>query len=771
MNPARRTLDPRAKLYLLLVANLMLFFHVGLATQIVMVVLFLLPLLAAARWRTALNFGVTYAVLTALGMLDPDALGLPWLHVVSALAVGVTMMLPCFITGAYTFTTTSASAFICAMRRMRVPEAVVIPCVVVIRFFPTIAEDYRQIRNAMALRGIASGGWGLVRHPAQSLEYILIPLLMNATNVAQDLSVAALTKGLGREGEHTSRTLIRMTVVDWLVMIVVTLPLALDIAGGDLMGGNQSQPNATAIIGTGKGGPLDTSAGTIASRGISFTYDHAAEPALRDITLTVPAGECIVLCGASGCGKTSYTRVANGLIPSFFHGAFAGNQTTCGLDVETVPIDRLTPLVGSVFQNPKTQYFNANVTDELAFPAENIGLPAEDINRRITAVAERFGIGHLLHRSIFHLSGGQKQRIAVAAATMLGPRVVVLDEPTSNLDANAIADMRAMIEQMKDEGLTIVIAEHRLAWLNGVADRYVVFDGGHIVQDYEADEFLSLSPGCVAAMGLRALDLQPYRRRIAALASSPAADECTSVLLGTHNLTIGYKGKDGFTRAIPDLRFRAGEITGLMGNNGCGKTTLVRTLTGLIKPVSGRIELNGVPAKPRDLTRAGFLVMQDVNYQLFSDSVREELLIGLDETDAGITAQANQVMADLDLAAFAERHPMSLSGGQKQRVAIGSALMCGKDLIIFDEPTSGLDRYHMEQVGELLRQLASQGKAILVVTHDEELAAGWCDRIVNLGADDSGNNGSHASNPDASSPSPNASTNFATTSTHERNAQ
>lgn len=328
-----------------------------------------------------------------------------------------------------------------------------------------------------------------------------------------------------------------------------------------------------------------------------------------------------------------------------------------------------------------------------------------------------------------------------------------------------------MIEQMKDEGLTIVIAEHRLAWLNGVADRYVVFDGGHIVQDYEADEFLSLSPGCVAAMGLRALDLQPYRRRIAALASSPAADECTSVLLGTHNLTIGYKGKDGFTRAIPDLRFRAGEITGLMGNNGCGKTTLVRTLTGLIKPVSGRIELNGVPAKPRDLTRAGFLIMQDVNYQLFSDSVREELLIGLDETDAGITAQANQVMADLDLAAFAERHPMSLSGGQKQRVAIGSALMCGKDLIILDEPTSGLDRYHMEQVGELLRQLASQGKAILVVTHDEELAAGWCDRIVNLGADDSGNNGSHASNPDASSPNPNASTNFATASTHERNAQ
>ena len=487
------------------------------------------------------------------------------------------------------------------------------------------------------------------------------------------------------------------------------------------MGGNQSQPNATAIIGTGKGGPLDTSAGTIASRGISFTYDHAAEPALRDITLTVPAGECIVLCGASGCGKTSYTRVANGLIPSFFHGAFAGNQTTCGLDVETVPIDRLTPAGRRVFQNPKTQY-RANVSMTSSPSRSKVWAAAEDINRRITAVAERFGIGHLLHRSIFHLSGGQKQRIAVAAATMLGPRLVVLDEPTSNLDANAIADMRAMIEQMQDEGLTIVIAEHRLAWLNGVADRYVVFSTAGI--SCRITRPMNSCPSPPAAWppwdcgrwtcnrigtGLRRwLQARPRMRRK------------ISALLGTHNLTIGYKGKDGFTRAIPDLRFRAGEITGLMGNNGCGKTTLVRTLTGLIKFLFRAASSNGVPAKPRDLTRAGFLVMQDVNYQLFSDSVREELLIGLDETDAASPPQANRVMADLDLcSAFVERHPMSLSGGQKQRVAIGSALMCGKDLIILDEPTSGLDRYHMEQVGELLRQLASQGKAILVVTHDE----------------------------------------------------
>lgn len=178
-----------------------------------------------------MNFGVTYAVLTALGMLDPDALGLPWLHVVSALAVGVTMMLPCFITGAYTFTTTSASAFICAMRRMRVPEG---RGDSLCGGHPLLPDHRRGLPADSQCDGVARHRLrrlGLVRHPAQSLEYILIPLLMNATNVAQDLSVAALTKGLGREGEHTSRTLIRMTVVDWLVMIVVTLPLALDIAG------------------------------------------------------------------------------------------------------------------------------------------------------------------------------------------------------------------------------------------------------------------------------------------------------------------------------------------------------------------------------------------------------------------------------------------------------------------------------------------------------------------------------------------------------------
>ncbi|KAB5607908.1 energy-coupling factor transporter transmembrane component T [Bifidobacterium jacchi] len=261
----RLILDPRAKLYLLLLANLLLFFHVDARGEAIMVALFLLPLFAAGRWRAGLRLAVLYAALLGLGLWS-DVASLSgsgasgassgsvgavlatggdaaagaassagaasvWIHAAGLLSVGLRMMLPCLITGAYAFTTTSVSEFVTAMRRLRVPEAVVIPCMVVIRFFPTIAHDYRRIREAMALRGIAAGRFALVRHPAQSLEFILVPLLMNATVVSRDLSVAALTKGLGVRGEHTCMTTIRMRWYDWLWMLVCTTLLALSIGG------------------------------------------------------------------------------------------------------------------------------------------------------------------------------------------------------------------------------------------------------------------------------------------------------------------------------------------------------------------------------------------------------------------------------------------------------------------------------------------------------------------------------------------------------------
>lgn len=488
-------------------------------------------------------------------------------------------------------------------------------------------------------------------------------------------------------------------------------------------------------------------------------------PALSNIDLTVRPGETVMLCGQSGCGKTTVTRLLNGLIPGFFHGELAGSQTVCGLPGGT-PVEAYVPLVGSVFQNPKTQYFNADTTSELAFPCENLGWPSQRIRERVDEVAERFGIEPLLDRSVFKLSGGQKQRLAVAAATMLHPRLVVMDEPTSNLDASAMRDLHDMVVDLKASGVTVVIAEHRLAWCADLVDRYILFDGGAIAGEYSAAEFNAMPSARIESFGLRALDLAPYRAKLlaksgergqshmdhsdhSASVEGPAPDsarnnagartisaagknEGTPCCIATRRLTVGYRR--AFSRDIDDFEVRGGEITGLMGHNGAGKSTLVRTLCGLIRPISGSVLLHGEAARPAALTRAGFLVMQDVNYQLFADSVRTEVSFGLTDAEAPDAARVDEVLDGLGLAAYAERHPATLSGGQKQRLAVAACIATGKRLLVFDEPTSGLDLGSMRTVAALVRRLADEGRAVLVVTHDLEFIGQACDKAVRVEA-------------------------------------
>ncbi len=224
-------LDPRTKLYLLILANLLLFFHVSRTVQAILVVLFLIPFYCAGKRKSALRFAVIYGVMLAADLwLIPKAEGF-FLHFISLLSVGVRMMLPCLISGAYAFTTTTAGEFVCAMRRLHLPEYIIIPCVVVIRYFPTVRQDYIQIRNAMALRGITEGGMSFLRHPVRTLEYVLIPLLMNSNNVAQDLSVAALTKGISIPGTHTCMTELRVTWLDWIWAALCTVPVILFLGG------------------------------------------------------------------------------------------------------------------------------------------------------------------------------------------------------------------------------------------------------------------------------------------------------------------------------------------------------------------------------------------------------------------------------------------------------------------------------------------------------------------------------------------------------------
>lgn len=461
----------------------------------------------------------------------------------------------------------------------------------------------------------------------------------------------------------------------------------------------------------------------ITSDDVSFKYLHTEHPFLEAINLEVEQGECILICGTSGSGKTSFSRLLNGISPNYVEGELSGRLETLSLVAGETEIEAYVPLVGSVFQNPKTQHFTMDTTSELAFPMENMGLEPEKIRRTIKEKAEAFEIEHLLNRNIFQLSGGEKQQIAFVSANMLEPKLLVLDEVTSNLDGEAIERIRGMIQLLKNRGMTIVIIEHRLAWTKDLVDRYVLFEEGKVKDEWSNAEFNELSNEALHEIGLRSMDLTSHQaeishKRLTQINSSTS-------LLQTRDLKIGYQKEEILSHL--NLNIEAGQITGIMGSNGTGKSTLANTLTGLQASLAGDIFWDGKKMSAKDLIKKGFLVMQDMNYQLFSDSVTDEVSLGAKQTK-----YIDQVIDALNLTDYRDRHPMSLSEGQKQRVAIASALLSGKELIIFDEPTSGLDYLHMERFGQLLTELKKTNAVIIVITHDEELASKWCDSIIEL---------------------------------------
>ena len=400
----------------------------------------------------------------------------------------------------------------------------------------------------------------------------------------------------------------------------------------------------------------------------------------------------------------------------------------------------LSAHVGSVFQNPRSQFVNLDVTSEIAFGCENFGIDREEMVERVAQAAATLGIESLLGRGTEALSGGQKQSVILASAYAVHPDVFVLDEPTASLDVHAMRNLARTVALLKSQGKTVLISEHRLWWLDGIADRYVVISDGSVIGDWAAAEFLAMPFETRTDMGLRAASLaeidsvvavSPLGGAVASNASrSPSYGKTVVRMSG---VVAGYRGAPAVLNGL-DFCLLPGSVVGIVGHNGAGKTTFARCMAGLLKEKAGVIEVDDVPLRARKRAGRVYLVMQEPGYQLFSSTVDDELASACSsdgaEDSLGNKDRIAAIKAALALEGLADRHPLSLSGGERQRLSIAAGLLSSARAMILDEPTSGLDYRNMRRIDAQIARMRDAGIAVCVVSHDYEFLCSACDEIA-----------------------------------------
>ena len=449
---------------------------------------------------------------------------------------------------------------------------------------------------------------------------------------------------------------------------------------------------------------------------VNFQYADS-DAGVTDICLHVRKGECVVLTGPSGNGKTTLIRLVNGLAPAFYMGRFSGRLRIDGKDRSDEPLWERGKTVGSVFQDPGSQFFSSEMPGEVAFSCENYGFPHEKIVLQTDAAIRKFHLEHLRIRPLDVLSSGEKQRTAVASIYALNPPVYVCDEPTANLDGKGIEELREVLQSLKQEGCTLLIAEHRLYWLMDLADRFVYVRDGAVQWERTPEQMR-----CLPSETLEQLELRAVRQYRSTRLSPPIG-------IGTPILSLrglSCKRRNHTIWENLDLAAWSGQIIAITGYNGAGKTTLAKIVAGLERPSKGNIFLHGRNAGSAQRRKCCWYSSNDTGTQFFTNSVTEELLLGGSRTEERLE-KARNLLKKFALYPYKDAHPAVLSGGQKQRLSIACGLLSGREILLLDEPTSGLDGGNMRKIASSLVQAASEGKTILVITHDEELIQVCCD--------------------------------------------
>ena len=432
---------------------------------------------------------------------------------------------------------------------------------------------------------------------------------------------------------------------------------------------------------------------------VSFTYKNSNNKVLDRVNFKINKGESILLTGVSGSGKSTLIHLMNGLIPTLYEGQLEGEILFKNKDLKDIESYDISKNIGYVSQDPRGHFFTTNTTSELVFSMENYGIPLNEMKKKYSELVNLLELEKLVDKNIIYISSGERQKIAIGCSLSLEPEIIILDEPSSNLDFHMTKKLKQLIEKLKTKGYTIIIAEHRMYYIQDLIDRVFVINNGKVIEKTISDLKSNNE------LPLRSLD-------IFNLELENISCKNKELLMKINNIT--YKN---ILTNITTTVYK-GDVIGLIGKNGVGKTTLLRLLSNIMKPNKGKIVGKVVP----------FLVMQDMDYQFFTESVESEMKFGSADNDL---EKINSLLMKLGLIEFKDKIPFELSGGQKQRLLIAISALANVNLLMFDEPTSGLDYVNMTKVSGILKDL-SKNSALIVATHDIEFLYKTCNRVVYL---------------------------------------